>query len=160
MGACPISIRIFTVKKNIVKFLDFSNLLLISGIFLFAGIMKLVNFGDFPEEIARYHVLPESLILYAALYLVFFEIFVAIAILIPKFRVNGAFCVFFLMMLFCLAIIYAMIRGIDVTCGCFGSNGSAFLSNGFAFLFRDIILLLMSIRLIYFTLSLETPTKS
>lgn len=143
------------MKELALKVIDISNLLLISGIFIYAGIMKLLDFSAFPEEISRYHIIPADLVLYVATYLVFFEIFAAIALLIPTFRVCGAWCMFFLMAVFCVAIIFALARGIDITCGCFGSNSSGFFGKGFAFLFRDLLLLIMTIRLVCFAHSLE-----
>ena len=119
--------------------------ILLGGIFVFAGITKIVDPDGFSEAIENYRLLPLMFINSLAIYLPYLEVIVGLILILGP-RRKGAVLLLNLMMLgFTFGIIYAMIRGLDIDCGCFGTGESSKI--GFPVLIRDLVLLLISILL-------------
>ena len=74
-----------------------------------------------------------------ALLLPWWELGAGLALLLPGWRRAGAAIVFVLTCVFIGAIISAMVRGLDISCGCFGVHSSKV---GFLLLAFDLSLLL------------------
>ena len=150
---------LFQMKIQIYNTLDYLNLFFMAGIFMIAGISKIIDFSSFPSDIINYDVLPTEIVFYLAIYLVFFEIIISLGLFCSKIRLCASFCITGLLILFCIAIIQALARGIDINCGCFGESTPDFLKSGLPLLFRDLLLLLMALRLNYFVCE-NTRTSS
>ena len=125
------------------RILDF----VVAGIFIFAGLTKildldhliadfqhlrvtnafadlrqlsLVNPAEFASDIDNYKILPWPVSVALAFYLPWLEIFCALG-LVFRFLYRGALSILTMSILvFTLATIAAKVRGLDITCGCFG----------------------------------------
>ena len=125
------------------RILDF----VLAGIFIFAGLAKildldrlvadlqhlqfasaladlrnlsLANPADFASDIDNFKILPWPISVALAFYLPWLEIFCALG-LVFRFLYRGALSILIgLMVMFTLGIIAAKLRGLDITCGCFG----------------------------------------
>jgi hypothetical protein len=96
--------------------------LALGGILLYAGITKISNTQAFADSIATFQILPASLINLLAMALPPFEILVgAMLVLGYELRV-AAFASVFLTIVFAFALGQALLRGLEVDCGCFGSG--------------------------------------
>lgn len=137
-------------KKVLFNFLDYLNLITIAGLFLFAGLIKLCDLPTFYQDISYYDLLPHAIIPIVGIYLVCFEIFVAIAIFIPCIRFSASICITCIVILFLVALSQALFRGINIKCGCFGDLTPEVFQSGLLLLSRDFFLLVMSLRLNYF----------
>ena len=131
-------------RSNILwRIIDF----IVAAIFIFAALMKIFDLdhviadlrhfhlGDllidlqgirladpagFAHDINNYRILPWTLSLALAFYLPWLEIFCGLA-LIARFLYRGALSILsVLIVVFTLATIAAKVRGLDITCGCFG----------------------------------------
>jgi len=92
--------------------------LVVAGVFLWAGLPKLLDPATFAEDISNYNLLPESTVGYAAVVVPVVEIVIALA-LIAGVEVKGAALVAAAMLVvFVAAMGQAMARGIDLSCGC------------------------------------------
>ena len=92
----------------------------IGGLFVYAGAVKIVDPVGFARDIDNYKVLPWQPSVWLALYLPWLEILCGLA-LITRILFRGAvFIVTGLMIVFIVASIVAKARGLDVSCGCFG----------------------------------------
>jgi uncharacterized membrane protein YphA (DoxX/SURF4 family) len=94
--------------------------ILIGALFIYAGVVKIMDPVEFARDIDNYKMLPWKLGLGLALYLPWLEIFCGLALITRVFYRGGVFIVTALMSLFILASIAAKMRGLDVSCGCFG----------------------------------------
>lgn len=94
--------------------------ILIGGLFLYAGIVKVIDPVEFARDIDNYKMLPWSIGVWLALYLPWLEIFCGLALIARVLYRGAVFIVTVLMSLFIVASIVAKMRGLDVSCGCFG----------------------------------------
>ena len=94
--------------------------ILIGGLFIYAGAVKIIDPVEFARDIDNYKMLPWQPSVWLALYLPWLEIFCGLALITRVFFRGGVFIITALMSLFIIASIAAKTRGLDVSCGCFG----------------------------------------
>ena len=98
------------------RILDF----IVAGIFIYAGALKAFDPVQFASDIDNYKILPWPVSVALAFYLPWLEIFCALG-LVFRFLYRGALSILTMSILvFTLATIAAKVRGLDITCGCFG----------------------------------------
>jgi putative oxidoreductase len=94
--------------------------LIIAGIFIYAGAIKALDPVQFASDIDNYKILPWPISVALAFYLPWLEIFCGFALVVGLFY-RGALLIFtVLVLVFTLVTIAARVRGLDITCGCFG----------------------------------------
>ncbi len=94
--------------------------LVLAGIFIYAGILKAIDPVQFASDIDNYKILPWPVSVALAFYLPWLEIFCALG-LVFRFFYRGALSILSAsIVVFTLATIAAKVRGLDITCGCFG----------------------------------------
>ena len=92
----------------------------LAGIFIYAGILKAIDPVQFASDIDNYKILPWPVSVALAFYLPWLEIFCALG-LVFRFFYRGALAILSAsIVVFTLATIAAKVRGLDITCGCFG----------------------------------------
>jgi putative oxidoreductase len=94
--------------------------IIIGGLFIYAGIVKIIDPVEFARDIDNYKMLPWRFAIFLALYLPWLEIFCGLALITRLLYRAGVFIVTALMTLFIVASMIAKARGLDVSCGCFG----------------------------------------
>lgn len=94
--------------------------ILIGALFVYAGIVKVIDPVEFTRDIDNYKMLPWRVSVWLALFLPWLEIFSGLALITRVLYRGGVFIVTALMSLFIIASIVAKARGLDVSCGCFG----------------------------------------
>lgn len=93
--------------------------LFLAGLFLHSGWIKLLDPAGFAQSVANYRMLPAALVTPMAVFLPWLEIWSALALLIhPLLRRAGRGWIFFMLVVFTLAKITALARGLDISCGC------------------------------------------
>jgi hypothetical protein len=127
----------------------------LAAVFIYAGATKLGSPQNFSDSIATFAILPNGLINLMALALPPFEIIAGLALITGIQRRPAFFGLAALTLIFMLALGAAIVRGIPVDCGCFGSGkpstAAAWISLG-----RDIPILAIAL-LLYLR---EMPTSS
>ncbi len=94
-------------------------------VFIAACIHKIAHPGSFALDIATYDILPLSLLNLMAITLPWIELAAGV-MLVAGFRVRGAaLAVTGMMAMFIVAIIVALAKGLDMSCGCFASQAAA-----------------------------------
>src|SRR6266446_3172517 len=94
--------------------------LIIAGIFIYAGAIKALDPVQFANDIDNYKILPWPVSVALAFYLPWLEIFCGFA-LVVRLLYRGALSILTaLILVFTLATVAAKVRGLDITCGCFG----------------------------------------
>ena len=111
----------------------------VAGVFIYASVLKIADPADFAQSIKYYKLLPLWALHAMALLLPWWELGAGLALLLPGWRRAGSAIVFVLTCVFIGAIISAMVRGLDISCGCFGVHSSKV---GFLLLAFDLSLLL------------------
>ena len=93
---------------------------IIGGVFIYAGVVKVLDPVQFATDIDNYRILPWTIGVRLAFYLPWLEIFCGLALITRKLYVGGLSILTALISIFIVATIVAKVRGIDITCGCFG----------------------------------------
>ena len=92
----------------------------VAGIFIYAGALKAFDPVQFASDIDNYKLLPWPVSVALAFYLPWLEIFCALG-LVFRFFYRGALSILSVsIVVFTFATIAAKVRGLDITCGCFG----------------------------------------
>jgi uncharacterized membrane protein YphA (DoxX/SURF4 family) len=94
----------------------------IGAIFIVAGISKIGHAGIFAQEIAGFRLLPAPLIAPLAVGLPFFELLLGAYLVIGLYTRIAAVVGTVQLVIFAAAIASAVLRGMSVSCGCFGPN--------------------------------------
>ncbi|MGC2351950.1 MAG: MauE/DoxX family redox-associated membrane protein, partial [Candidatus Udaeobacter sp.] len=93
---------------------------IVAGIFIYAGAIKVLDPVQFANDIDNYKILPWPVSVVLAFYLPWLEIFCGFA-LVVRLLYRGALSILTaLILVFTLATVAAKVRGLDITCGCFG----------------------------------------
>lgn len=117
--------------------------LLIAGIFIFAACEKLWNPEAFAISVSNYRLLPDALIYPIALILPPLELICGLMLLTGRWPAATTWLVL-LGCVFVVAQTQALARGLDIQCGCFGSDAYSPLTIG-----KLVINLLLFVILIY-----------
>ena len=94
--------------------------LIVGGIFIYAGAIKAVDPLRFAIDIDNYKMLPWAIGIRLAFYLPWLEMFCGLALILRFFYRGGLLILTALTAIFIVASIIAKVRGLDITCGCFG----------------------------------------
>ncbi len=93
-------------------------------VFIAACLHKIAHPGMFAVDVATYDILPLALINLMALILPWMELFTGV-MLVVGFRVRAAaLLVLGMMVMFIVALALALHAGLDMSCGCFASQGA------------------------------------
>lgn len=99
----------------------FLALAIVAGAFAFAGVRKLGDPAGFATDIGNYRLVSPVIAAGLALYLPWLELFLAGGLLTLRFRLAARMLAIGLLVLFCIGLVSALARGLDIRCGCFGS---------------------------------------
>jgi hypothetical protein len=124
--------------KRILQSIEALCLPVFSGMFTFSALAHLSSPGGFALSIAKYAIVPSSVIYLLILILPSLQITISGALIFTKTRTEGFFCAFALFSSFAFAQYSVLARGLTIDCGCFGSLStqvswlSAFMVSFFA----------------------------
>lgn len=107
--------------NNARKIVTWVLCVILAAVFVVAAVPKLIDPGSFANDLLNYRVLPESLVGLVALFVPALELMIAAALLWPRYQRGAALLSTVLMIGFAAAMAQARIRGIDLSCGCFGA---------------------------------------
>jgi uncharacterized membrane protein YphA (DoxX/SURF4 family) len=95
------------------------------GLFLYAASTKLPDMAAFAGEVANYRMLPASAVPFVAALVVGVEVVAGIALVVGVFARPAAIAISGLLVVFIAGLSQALLRGIDLKCGCFGGEDVA-----------------------------------
>jgi putative oxidoreductase len=114
----------------------------LAGIFIVASYYKIVSPGSFAHQIYNYKILPPWAINPIAITLPWLQLFCGLALLLNKFEKGAAIWIVLMVATFQMALAAALVRGLNIACGCFKTGGSPATWWTFA---RDFVLLLTTL---------------
>lgn len=95
---------------------------LISAVFIYASINKISHPLEFAKQVASYDILPLQVVYPFSFTLPFLELLCGFLIWIPKVKISANCLNLLMMLIFIIAISYALILGKNINCGCFGDS--------------------------------------
>ena len=105
-----------------MKTLLFVVALAFGALFLWSGVGKIKDPVAFAEAVRNYQLIGDPYAAVAALFIPWVEVFAAIGVMTDRFRKGSAAILTVSLLVFTAAIVIAWMRGLDITCGCFGDE--------------------------------------
>ncbi|MCU0663518.1 MAG: DoxX family membrane protein [Myxococcota bacterium] len=128
--------RLFDWKGH--AFIALGARLYLGGVFLFACAHKVLHPQAFALDIATYQILPLELVNLMALILPWVELAAGMMLVIGWRTRAAALLISGMMLVFMIAIALALYKGLDMSCGCFASEGAAQDPISWRTLMRDL----------------------
>jgi uncharacterized membrane protein YphA (DoxX/SURF4 family) len=101
---------------------------LLATVFIYAGANKALDSAQFAEAIDRYRIIPWQFAAGLGLYLPWLEIVAGGLVFFGRLRLGALAIIAGLAWVFVAAIASALVRGLDITCGCFGNGEGSSLA--------------------------------
>jgi uncharacterized membrane protein YphA (DoxX/SURF4 family) len=120
----------------------------LGGMFIYASYDKVLDPEAFAEAVFNYQILPDNLVNITAIVLPWLELIVGFCLIIGWWIPGAVVIVNALMIVFISALMFNLVRGLDVQCGCFSTDVSE-TATIWLILLRDIFFLVVSFFLIY-----------
>jgi len=133
--------------------------LILGGIFFYSGAVKALDPLSFADNINQYELLPDSWINLVALTLPVFECLVALLLVTGRFDRIASSALIGMCMVFAVALISAIARGLVIDCGCFGTSEPDKWSAWWALL-RDLCFLAGAAWLYFHALKASTAIET
>jgi uncharacterized membrane protein YphA (DoxX/SURF4 family) len=102
--------------------------LAVAAIFLYAAFPKIADPVELARAIANYRLLPDALVVPVAVTLPYIELLVAVMLVLGFVTRAAALVAVVLLAGFTGATAAAVVRGLDIECGCFGKSDGAVVS--------------------------------
>lgn len=97
--------------------------LVVGAVFLYAGLAKVLDPQAFSAQIAAYRLTPEMLTNVLAAFLPVLEIVCGLCLVAGRWVLGASALAMTLLAAFLFAIASALVRGLDIDCGCFSVSG-------------------------------------
>jgi uncharacterized membrane protein YphA (DoxX/SURF4 family) len=118
--------------------------LVLGGLFLYAGVVKVLEPLDFAQNIRNYRLVGQALSFAAAIVLPWIEILAGACLVAGFWRRGAALIASGLLVFFIVLTAVTMARGLDVDCGCFGSLSR---KSGWGVILEDLGMLALGLAL-------------
>jgi putative oxidoreductase len=115
----------------------------VGALFAWAAFAKLPDMGAFAQDVANYRVLPAGSVAFVASALVGIELLAGALLVLGVYERPAAIVVSVLLAAFTVFVVQALLRGIDLRCGCFGGDERA----SWWTVLRDLAMLAASVAL-------------
>lgn len=106
-------------RENIKQILSFLFRSIVGFVFLYAGVGKIVEPNSFAKEILNYKLIGEELSRIIAIFLPWLEVIIGIFLIFGIRLKTTSFISSVLLIGFTLGVLSAMLRGLNINCGCF-----------------------------------------
>jgi uncharacterized membrane protein YphA (DoxX/SURF4 family) len=116
--------------------------LILGGLFVYAGAVKVLDPLDFAQNIRNYQLVGQPLSFVAAIVLPWLEILAGLALILGVWTRGAALVVTGLLVFFIVLTAVTMVRGLDVDCGCFGSLSR---KSGWGVILEDLGMLVLGL---------------
>jgi uncharacterized membrane protein YphA (DoxX/SURF4 family) len=130
---------------NIKKIIYILARLAIGGMFIYTGFIHFSEPAAFAKAIDAYRILPNAfLVNLAAASMPPIEIIAGFLVVSGIFIEGGSLAISGMLLIFAVALLASLIRGLDISCGCFTTDPAAAKITWW-YMLRDIGLLIVSI---------------
>ena len=131
--------------------------LVVGGVFIYAGVVKAFQPVRFASDIDNYKILPWTISVGLAFYLPWLEILCGLALILRRLYLGALSILTALVLIFSGVTIAAKVRGLDITCGCFGHASQNWSFSGHLAL--DLVILAALLAL-YFKVTSENRLQN
>jgi putative oxidoreductase len=131
--------------KKIINPLDLSLVfrIILGLVFIYSGAEKIANPAGFAVAVQNYRLFPIELTNLVAIIVPWLEFYCGLFLFFARFRQASAAIISTLIIFFLIALSSAMVRGLDIDCGCFGGETNV----SWFGIIEDLVLLAISLYL-------------
>ena len=115
--------------------------LVLVGVFVMAALPKIQDPGAFATSVAAFRIIDSGLSGWVALLLPWLELVIGLGILLPAIRRTSGALIGLLLLLFIALHTSAWVRGLDISCGCFGAETGEASADYRWLILRNVLLL-------------------
>lgn len=127
------------------QFLVFARIVL-GALFIWSSMDKMANAPEFAKVIYYYRILPAGFENLWAIFLPWLEFITGLLLVVGRFK-RGAILIYNgMLIMFILALTQALVRGLDISCGCFSVKPST-TSEVWLRIILDLVMLFFSVNL-------------
>jgi putative oxidoreductase len=120
--------------------------LVLGGLFVYAGIAKVLDPLDFAQDIRNYRIVGQALSFIAAVVLPWLEILAGAGLAAGVWKRGAALVITGLLVFFIVLTLVTMARGLDVDCGCFGAVSR---KSGWGVILEDLAMLYLGLSILF-----------
>jgi putative oxidoreductase len=117
--------------------------IILGVIFVFASIDKIADPIAFASSIANYKLVGSSVGMVVATILPWLELLCGMSLILGTLPKGSSLLVFFMMLVFTVAVLSGIARGLDITCGCFSKDPTVGRI-GWMKVFENLVLIVLS----------------
>lgn len=117
-------------------------------VFIAASLDKARHPLAFARAVSYYHIIPDEMINTFALVVPWVELLAGAALVIGIASRGAALLIGGLLVVFTIALVSAIARGIDISCGCFSTTPGEGHKVGYDLVVRDILMIVAAIPLV------------
>ncbi len=111
-----------SMDRTVYGMLSLCFRMILGVVFLYAGIVKIIDPAGFALAISNYRILPDILVNAVAIVLPFLEVFAGAALIAGIVIPGSSLVVTGLLLIFFCALFISLVRGLDISCGCFSTS--------------------------------------
>lgn len=139
------------MRKNIFSnhTLLFVLRLVIGTLFVIASIGKITDPDHFKIIVSEYGMLPNNLVPVFAVILPWIELVVGLMFMLNQYSKSTALIIISMLMVFIVAVVINMSRGVSSDCGCFDLLGFS-EKTGSVVIIRDLLMIIMTVPVLLF----------
>jgi len=115
--------------------------LVLAGAFVMAALPKIQDPSAFAASVAAFRVIDSDLSAWVALFLPWLELVIGLGILMPAIQRTSGALIGLLLLIFIILHASAWVRGLDISCGCFGAETGEASSDYRWLILRNVLLL-------------------
>jgi len=136
-------------KTRVFQFVEFVCRLGLGVLFIYSALAKISDPDDFARAVMRYGILPDFMIGIFSLTMPMLELLAGLSMLFTKWLRESALLVSGMLVLFIVALIQALARGLEISCGCFGVPSVGGREEIVIALVRDVVLAVPAVWLMF-----------
>ena len=144
-------------RRILMQGLEFVCRLGLGALFIYSALAKVSDPDEFAYSVSRYEMLPGFTIGLFSLTMPMLELLAGVAMLFTKWLRESALLVSGMLAMFIVALTQALVRGLDISCGCFGVPSVGGQREIVMALVRDVVLIVPSVWLMFRTNALIEP---
>jgi uncharacterized membrane protein YphA (DoxX/SURF4 family) len=121
--------------------------IVLGGVFVYGGAIKILEPGDFAAAIFNYRILPREAVNIMAITLPWIEVMVGLMLVMGFWVRTNAILISGLLVVFIIAIAQALARDLNIDCGCFGTSSGRHV--GLKAIGWDLLMMVGSVWLVF-----------
>ena len=133
----------------VIKWAECLARIAVGSLFAYSAWGKVSDPGLFADAVMRYELLPECMVGMFALTLPMVELLSGLALIFTKWFREAALLIVAMLAMFIVALTWAIARGLEIDCGCFGIPSVGGQTELLLAIGRDVVLLVPAVWLMF-----------